>query len=100
MKKESKNGGCLDVETNILSGINAFAPGYIDKDNEVIVGFILSSDEIDIWHLISLRAFYISLNVDIKNSGVYHRYLLCKKSFAILVLPPEKIFTLILHLLC
>ena len=35
---ESKNGGCLDVETNILSGITAYAPGYIDKDNEVIVG--------------------------------------------------------------
>ena len=38
LKEESKNGGCLDVEVNILSGINAFAPGYIDKDNEVIVG--------------------------------------------------------------
>lgn len=35
---ENKNGGCLDVETNILSGITAFAPGYIDKENEVIVG--------------------------------------------------------------
>lgn len=35
---ENKRGGCLDVETNILSGITAFAPGYIDKDNEVIVG--------------------------------------------------------------
>lgn len=38
LAEETKNGGCLDVETNILSGINAFAPGYIDKDNEVIVG--------------------------------------------------------------
>lgn len=38
LAEENKNGGCLDVETNILSGINAFAPGYIDKDNEVIVG--------------------------------------------------------------
>ncbi len=38
LDQEVKNGGCLDVETNILSGINAFAPGYIDKDNEVIVG--------------------------------------------------------------
>lgn len=36
-------------------------------DNIYIVGFSLSFDEIDIWHLISLRAFYISLNVDIKN---------------------------------
>ena len=38
LEEENKNGGCLDVETNILSGITAFAPGYIDKDNEVIVG--------------------------------------------------------------
>jgi formate C-acetyltransferase len=38
LNEETKNGGCLDVETNILSGITAFAPGYIDKDNEVIVG--------------------------------------------------------------
>ena len=38
LEEETKNGGCLDVEVNILSGINAFAPGYIDKDNEVIVG--------------------------------------------------------------
>ena len=31
LEEENKNGGCLDVETNILSGITAFAPGYIDK---------------------------------------------------------------------
>ena len=30
--------GILDVETNIVSGINNFEPGYIDRDNEVIVG--------------------------------------------------------------
>ncbi len=38
LEKETKNGVCLDVETNILSGITAFTPGYIDKPNEVIVG--------------------------------------------------------------
>ena len=38
LEEENKKGGCLDVETNILSGITAFAPGYIDKENEVIVG--------------------------------------------------------------
>jgi len=38
LEEENKKGGCLDVETNILSGITAFAPGYIDKKNEVIVG--------------------------------------------------------------
>ncbi|GAA0125790.1 formate C-acetyltransferase [Clostridium sp. ATCC 25772] len=30
--------GIIDVEVNEVSGINNFAPGYIDKDNEVIVG--------------------------------------------------------------
>ena len=35
---ETKKGGVLDVETKILSGIDAFAPGYIDKENEMIVG--------------------------------------------------------------
>ena len=28
----------MDVETNIISGITNFAPGYIDKENEIIVG--------------------------------------------------------------
>ena len=30
--------GILDVETHIISGIDNFAPGYIDQENEVIVG--------------------------------------------------------------
>lgn len=35
--------GVLDVETARVSGINEFGPGYIDRDNEVIVG--LQTDE-------------------------------------------------------
>ena len=35
---EEINKGVLDIETNILSGINNFKPGYIDKENEVIFG--------------------------------------------------------------
>lgn len=31
--------GVMDVETNQFSGINNFKPGYLDKENEVIVGF-------------------------------------------------------------
>lgn len=30
--------GIIDVETEKVSGIDSFEPGYIDKDNEVIVG--------------------------------------------------------------
>lgn len=35
--KEIKDG-IIDVETNVVSGIDNFKPGYIDKENEVIVG--------------------------------------------------------------
>ena len=36
--QEELDRGVLDIETHIISGIDNFAPGYIDKDNEVIVG--------------------------------------------------------------
>ena len=35
---EELDRGIYDVETGIISGIDNFAPGYIDRDNEVIVG--------------------------------------------------------------
>ncbi len=35
---EEMKKGILDVETDIISGIDNFAPGYIQKENEVIVG--------------------------------------------------------------
>lgn len=37
-KKERENGGVLDVDTKTVSGINEYAPGYIDKAIEKIVG--------------------------------------------------------------
>ena len=36
--KEELEKGVLDIDTKTVSGINNFKPGYIDKDNEVIVG--------------------------------------------------------------
>lgn len=36
--KEELKKGVLDVDTKTMSGIDAFKPGYIDKENEVIVG--------------------------------------------------------------
>ncbi len=38
LQREIKNGGVLDVDTTTFSGICSFNPGYIDKNNEVIVG--------------------------------------------------------------
>lgn len=38
LRQEQKKGGVLDVETERVSGITNFAPGYIDRKNEVIVG--------------------------------------------------------------
>ena len=37
-KKERENNGVLDVDTKTPSGINAYAPGYVDKELEEIVG--------------------------------------------------------------
>ena len=37
LKQEMKKG-LLDVELKAISGINSFKPGYIDKENEVVVG--------------------------------------------------------------
>ncbi|MGE5627869.1 MAG: formate C-acetyltransferase [Solirubrobacterales bacterium] len=36
--KEELEKGILDVDTKTVSGINNFKPGYIDKENEIIVG--------------------------------------------------------------
>jgi len=35
---ERKNDGLHSVDTNIISDLTSFGPGYIDKDNEIIVG--------------------------------------------------------------
>ena len=37
-KKERERGGVLDIDTETVSTLTAFAPGYIDRDNEIIVG--------------------------------------------------------------
>jgi len=44
VKEEIKNNGVRSVDTETISGINSFKAGYIDKDNEVIVG--LQTDEL------------------------------------------------------
>ena len=36
--QESKNNGVLAIDTDTVSSITAFTPGYIKKDDEVIVG--------------------------------------------------------------
>ncbi|MBQ9734330.1 MAG: formate acetyltransferase, partial [Clostridia bacterium] len=37
-KEERAKGGVLDVDVETVSSLTSFAPGYIDKDNEIIVG--------------------------------------------------------------
>ena len=35
---ERRNGGCLAVDTDTVIGITSFAPGYLDREKELIVG--------------------------------------------------------------
>lgn len=35
---ERKKGGVLDIDVNTVSSLTSYAPGYIDKENELIVG--------------------------------------------------------------
>lgn len=37
-KKEREKGGVLDVDTETVSSLTSYAPGYIDRDSEIIVG--------------------------------------------------------------
>ncbi len=37
-KKERENGGVLDIDTDTVSSLTTYAPGYIEKENELIVG--------------------------------------------------------------
>jgi len=42
-KKEKENGGVLDIDTGTVSSLCNYAAGYVDKENEIIVG--LQTDE-------------------------------------------------------
>ncbi len=44
LKEERENNGLRSVDTKTISTVTAFAPGYIDKENEVIVG--LQTDQV------------------------------------------------------
>ncbi len=37
-KKEREKGGVLDIDLNTVSSLKNYAPGYIDKENELIFG--------------------------------------------------------------
>ncbi len=38
LEQERKNNGVLDVNTEIVSSLTSYEPGYLDKENEIIVG--------------------------------------------------------------
>ena len=38
LAQERKNGGLLDIDTETVSSLTGYAPGYLDKENELIVG--------------------------------------------------------------
>ncbi len=38
LRLEAERGGVLDIDTVTVSSINNYAPGYLDKENELIVG--------------------------------------------------------------
>lgn len=84
--------GVIDIETNVFSGINNFKAGYIDKDNEVIVGLQTDAPLKRIinpyggFRMVesSLKAYGYTLNEDINkyfneyrkthNQGVFDAY--------------------------
>ena len=37
-KLERQFGGVLDIDVNTVSSLTSYAPGYLDKDKEIIVG--------------------------------------------------------------
>ncbi len=37
-KEERAKGGVLDIDTKTVSSLTSFAPGYVDQENELIVG--------------------------------------------------------------
>jgi len=36
--EERRRGGVLDIDTDTVTSLKSYAPGYIDKENEIIVG--------------------------------------------------------------
>ncbi len=77
---EEVKKGIIDVETNIVSGINNFAPGYIDRENEVIVGLQTDAPLKRIVNLYggmkmatsALEQFGYTLNPEVAEN--FHRY--------------------------
>ena len=90
--KEELKKGVLDIDTDHVSGINNFNPGYIDKENEVIVGLQTDAPLKRMMNPFgglrmvknSLKAYNYKMNEDIEkyfpmftkshNDGVYDAY--------------------------
>ena len=49
-KQESDNGGLLDIDTMTVSSLTSYAPGYLDKEKE-LVGMYLSAHPLDPYYM-------------------------------------------------
>lgn len=90
--KQEREKGVLDIEVNRISRIDNYDAGYIDKENEVIVGLQTDAPLKRIvnpyggWRMVqqSLEAYNYKVNEDIEkyfpkyrkthNEGVFHAY--------------------------
>lgn len=90
--EQEREKGVLDIEVNKISGIDNYDAGYIDKENEVIVGLQTDAPLKRIvnpyggWRMVqqSLEAYNYKMNEDIEtyfpkyrkshNEGVFHAY--------------------------
>lgn len=81
MKEERSRGGVYDIDTHVISDIDAYAPGYIDREREQIVG--LQTAEPLVRALMpfggirmvrtSLEAYHKEMDPDIENVFKYRK---------------------------
>ena len=80
MKKETANNGLLDADVSTPSAIDAYAPGYINKEKEIIVG--LQTDAplkraimpYGGWRMVEASCEAYNLPVDERTKEIFTKY--------------------------